>query len=408
MNWRDQYVQGSFRGVPFRTVDASQRGGRRGEWHEFPQADTPWFEHLGRKGREISISCWVAGDDYRAQRDALITALEAEGSGTLVYPFKGELLVSAPEYECSESAVEGGIADFTITFVETSGAPLTASAQVDTPARAQAQADAVTAQAPETFAAKFSIDKVSGFVSEAAVKLVEASAVAAQIAAVPHGGIGAALRTFDANVRFLPASARSLVRSSLKLGQSLVGLVAALTALPGDGRGKAVAARAMMRFGEGLAPVMGTTPQRLTEARNQQAIVMLVRSAAAAALVSALSEVDYDSYDDAVQTRNDAASAIDALAMEAADTQDDVSWRALIDLRTALVADLTARGASLARLYAFTPRTNEPALVIARRLYDQTADLGARADDLVSRNRIVHPGFVRSGQSLSVLQEQAA
>jgi len=64
-----------------------------------------------------------------------------------------------------------------------------------------------------------------------------------------------------------------------------------------------------------------------------------------------------------------------------------------------VIQDVTARGGSLAHLYAYTPAQTEPALVIAQRLYGDPT----RAGEIVARNAVIHPLFVPGGQALEVL-----
>ncbi|PCJ57846.1 MAG: hypothetical protein COA65_08860 [Rhodospirillaceae bacterium] len=79
-------------------------------------------------------------------------------------------------------------------------------------------------------------------------------------------------------------------------------------------------------------------------------------------------------------------------------TADDASYRALGELRTALVRDLTARAAITPRLVTFTPTTTRPALALAQDYYgDDPAALIARADEITTRNQVRHPGFVPAG-----------
>ena len=98
--WRDEMgqltlpngrkmVAGSFRGVPFRTVDAEMRVGRRNVVNEYPQRDLPYVDDLGRRARRFVVEAYVIGDGYRAERDALIAAFEAKGSGELIHPRYG-------------------------------------------------------------------------------------------------------------------------------------------------------------------------------------------------------------------------------------------------------------------------------------------------------------------------------
>jgi prophage DNA circulation protein len=414
MSWRTDYRQGSFREVPFRTVNRDQSGGRNGQLHEFPSASEdgsdhkPWFEDMGRKARGFDFTCWVAGPDHHVRASALIGALESRGPGTLIDPYRGEMTVAMLDYSCTESGEEGGISEFSIRFVETSGEPAPLANRPDTQSNAQAAALAAKQAAPEQFAQKFSVEKVTAFVEDAAVILVEGTALLVQIAAAPMGGAGAVLRAFDAGLRLLPPSARALVRQPLQLGQSIVGLMSSLSALSSNPRQRVAAAKMMAAFGSDAKPVTGNTPPRQTQAGNQAAYIGMVRTLAATELVSALSEMRFSSYEEAVAERNAAAQLIDALAFDAADALDDDRWQALRELRAAMVADLTARGANLARVYQYTSRATEPALVIARRLYDVTSTIEVRAAELVERNEIAHPGFVAGGAVITVLQEQAA
>jgi prophage DNA circulation protein len=59
-------------------------------------------------------------------------------------------------------------------------------------------------------------------------------------------------------------------------------------------------------------------------------------------------------------------------------------------------------GGTLARLQAYTPAITEPAVVIAQRLYG-SAGLDSRADELIARNRVKHPGFVPGSVTIQVV-----
>jgi len=70
---------------------------------------------------------------------------------------------------------------------------------------------------------------------------------------------------------------------------------------------------------------------------------------------------------------------------------DDDGAGACGDLRAAVVSDVTARATKLARLTTHTQTAAVPTLTIAARLYDDAE----RADEIATRNRIVHPLFAR-------------
>jgi len=74
----------------------------------------------------------------------------------------------------------------------------------------------------------------------------------------------------------------------------------------------------------------------------------------------------------------------------AGDAGDDESYNALIDLRQAVVTDLTTTGATLPRLEVFSFRAPMNALTMANRLYRDST----RADELIQQADPVHPAFM--------------
>lgn len=411
MSWRDEYQQGSFRGVPFRTEAASNRRGRRIATHEFPARDEPVVEDLGRRAREFQIDCHVIGADYRAQRDALLDAVEASGPGLLVHPWHGRMMVVVLDCEDSESTEEGGLCRFRITFGE---AGLAAPAPVELGAGAEGEqaADAALAAAPGELEKDFSIAEAAAFVEQAAADLVEGMAFASQVAAAMRGGVGAKLRAFEAGLRFLPANMSSLLRAPLDLGHALVGLVQAVAVLPSQGRRTRLAPLELMLDWQPSQPVMPErTPQRRREADNRRALLHLFRTASAAELVRAASTIEYASYEDARATRDAVGDRLDVLALEAADRGDDDAARLFDRLRLALHRDIAARGQTLARVHQLDLARTEPALVLAHRLYGNrpaaAGGIEARGAEIVARNAVRHPGFIPAGSPISVLTDPA-
>lgn len=130
MAWREQLSQvtlpdgrvlvaGSFRGVPFRTVDADMKVGRRNVVNEYPQRDEAYVDDLGRRARRFVVEAYVIGPNYLAERDALIKAFETKGSGELIHPRYGLRKVSLDgEVSVKETPERGGMARISVTFVE--------------------------------------------------------------------------------------------------------------------------------------------------------------------------------------------------------------------------------------------------------------------------------------------------
>ena len=134
MSWRDRLLAGSFRGAGF-SIEShdSKAGGRRLHVHEYPGRDDPYAEDLGAVTGDFEVNAFVLGDDYDRQRDALIRACNAPGSGVLVHPYLGLRRVACSEIRVSERASEGRMARITMQFIA-AGANKEPASLVDTAA----------------------------------------------------------------------------------------------------------------------------------------------------------------------------------------------------------------------------------------------------------------------------------
>lgn len=400
MSWKTRYQKGSFRGVPFRTASHELSSGRRVVTHSLPGRDDPVTEDMGRTARNFTIECWVAGTDYYDERNALLDALEADGPGTLVHPWHGTQRVRVLDIVQGESTEEGGYAWFSVTYGEAGSEPV-ATPSTDTQAQARTVADAEKERAAEDFTNDFTLDGATAFVEDAADYLTTGLSVLSLAAAATSGGVGTALAAFDAGTRLL--GIEGLARKPFALAKAVIGLVATISALSGDPRRRIAALVTVAHFGDSLESVPGETPARWRQRANQEAFSHLVSIAACAELVRVTADMTFASYEDAVATRDSLASLFDARAIAAADAVDDDRAASFDALRRVLVRDITTRGGTLARVYAHRMGATEPALVVGNRLYGAGRDLELQVADIVSRNRIRHPGFVPGGAEIDVL-----
>jgi len=67
--WRDSLLPASFRGVGFFIEKAVVPAGRKGQLHEFPQRDEPYFESLGKQSKVHTLTGFIVGPDCFEQRD---------------------------------------------------------------------------------------------------------------------------------------------------------------------------------------------------------------------------------------------------------------------------------------------------------------------------------------------------
>lgn len=159
--FRDELLPASFRNAPFFCESNSRDNGRRIIVHEFPKKDLPYAEDMGRKAKTFSIRAFcitypmtLDGDkgqlynvDYRVPRNALLTALETDGPGTLVLPTLPSENVVVNRYRLNEEARFGGYCTFEIEFSEYGVPPQYLTVSVNTTAVLNGAADALRSQA---------------------------------------------------------------------------------------------------------------------------------------------------------------------------------------------------------------------------------------------------------------------
>lgn len=111
-----------------------------------------------------------------------------------------------------------------------------------------------------------------------------------------------------------------------------------------------------------------------------------------------LSQTTFASRQDVDAALDQVNAAFDRAETVAADSLDNVAYRALIALHAAVANDLSTRARPLPRLVAYGFPQRMPALWIVQRLYQD----GARAAELVAENKPVHPLFMpEAGLALS-------
>ena len=148
---------GSFRNVPFYIFREQRRsGGRRIVKREYPLRDDGGTVDLGRKLAERTFTACVLGRNAKAQCDALLEALEANGAGELVHPEYGTLSVLIDSYECRSVADELNYYEFTLTVYpeSTSTAP---ESQDDTARAVTGQTDSLFGTLGDTLSDAWSV-----------------------------------------------------------------------------------------------------------------------------------------------------------------------------------------------------------------------------------------------------------
>lgn len=382
--------EASFRGARFEVDDVEASGGRRVVLHEYPLRDTPYSEDLGRRAREFSVRGYIIQGrtyDYASARADVLKALEAYGPGELVHPWHGEVSVVVDDYRLRESMERGGLLELDIRFRE-AGQLANPTSSADTAKGVASAASSVQQALKNSFLSAFApaLDEID----KAVTALDDAASLAMEYLGLPQSLIAEGL-----------AYVQSLIATPAAFFDALVGLFGGL--LGNEPGKKALAAPVpdasfSIASGEGTAPlesILGGSASITTEAerviRDTVAQVVVIEAAASTA------HAEYATADDALADRDAVVEGLDTIEPAA----DDAVFLGLAELRRAVVTDLTTRGAELPRVRSVTLPGTVPALVAAYRIH---ADAG-RADEIVSRNRIRHPGRVPGGTPLEVLSE---
>ncbi|MCK8501744.1 DNA circularization protein [Myxococcus fulvus] len=388
MSWRDKMGPASFRGVPFHVSSSDHSGGRRGETHEYPFRETAFREDLGRAVRTYSVDGYVLGPDYMAARDRLRAELETEGPGRLVHPYYGTLLVAVDKFSIRESTSDGGVASFSIDFIETEGKSPTPVARVDAPAQVQETAAAARTAVQTAFLATYKPGPTPFTMSltrQLTGALVAAEAALSRVRRSVQGGAIQRAR-LDRLKRDVGALARAPGDIVSSVGELLSGF----------GTGDTAAVASVYSFAPGVRPP-GTTPNRRQEQANYDALrVFLQRSVALRVAELAVDET-YGNYTEARAARDLVTGMLD----EQAEAVTDDAFPELYQLRADVVRALPPPDEDLPRLRSVTPAATVPSLVLAYELYG-AVDLEA---DIIERNKVRNPCFVLAGRPLEVLSK---
>jgi prophage DNA circulation protein len=384
MTWRARMKPASFRGVEFSVESAEYSGGRRTVRHEFAQRDEPYSEDIGRRARDFPVEGFVAGDDYIAKRDALIAALETAGPGELIHPYHGIRSVICSGFRIRESAADGGMARFSITFDETPAQPVQPSAVVDSSAAVLTAADSVRSAIGTEFLSKYNPGALTASAADAIRALTLSLDNARSLASLTTAEAAAMRARLDR----LTASAAAIVLSPASVLEEVLALLDSVTTTS--------AALAAYGFSPGRRPP-ATTATRVQERANYDALTSLARVASIIRAAELALDESFDTYDAAIAMRDAIADRLD----EQAELVDDATFGALDALRAALVRAVPGDDSDLPRIVEHSPDVTVPSLVLAHRLYGDVS----MESDIVTRNRVLRPGFLVGGQALEVLSD---
>lgn len=393
-------VGASFRGVFFHTVVSELRVGRRNVVNEFPQRDDPSVDDLGRKARRVVVDAYVIGEDHFDQRDKVVEAFEAKGSGELIHPRYGVLNVALDgDASLKEESDKGGITRITVTFV-VDGKNVFPAARTSTVTQLEAKTNAADDASEAQFADAYSVAGPSMLASQAVTALNKdvAGLLATARLVTNVGGLATIVR----QTTLLSSNIASLVRTPVLLSQNLRSLLASTVQNLNRPLLAFAELQALFENNRRSTATSAATSTRARALANDTERADLQRRLAltnqARVLAVAISDTDVVQTGDQATALRDALMAQLDVELEEYDPPAEVAI-ALNDLRAAVVRDVALRSEFLLQRSTYTPASVLPALVLAHRIY-QDAN---RADELVSRNDVRNPAFMPA-RALEILQ----
>lgn len=402
--WRDELLPASFRGISFLIPQASVPVGMKGQLHEFPQRDEPYFEQLGKQSQVHRLTVWIIGDDCFERRDKFLEAIQTPGTGELVHPWLGRMQVKAGEAELTHDYQQGGMVSMLVTFYP------------DTPLKFPVAR--VNTQQQVVKASESMWDSALARYKAAMAKVDQARLGLARL----RNNLSAVYTVIQR--QFAPFV--SVFTSLTGLAQSIMNAPGSLSALfssyfsdfsvqdylGNDSSYRNTVATASQQAEAVSSINTASTFGGVDSAAASQATADLVQDALLVQIALIVSEMPVASQpvstdttpsadhqavqpferpevpvaDDVLELRD----GLNAAMLEASMKADSAHYLVLNALRQAIVKHLTAVAASGVRLVEITPPETLSALVLAyRRFGDAT-----RESEVVERNRIHHPGFV--------------
>lgn len=403
MSWAtDNLRPASFRGVAFE-VDATERSsGRRVEISEFAKRDKPALEEFGLRARRLQIDAVLVGDDVIAQARRLEDALNQPGNGTLVHPWYGEITVQiVDEVRTRTVANQGRVARISFTAVESDKSSVYPTTRIDQASKVSSYRTSALDRLSRDFSRGYSMAKAPDWASGIVAGRIQSLAPALYTAASQSGLLDGPAAAVLSAVSRLSAYTGIDVLQGAGLASSLLDQ---LGSLRGYGS-RSSSAYSLLTSWSPSSSLIGTgTPSRQQASAAAASIGSFVPVAAAIEAGASGPDIAWSNSDAAIAWRDQTVDQLaDAADLAGAEGWDD-TYREIGNLRLAVVRDVNERAAPLPRLSTKQLGRTMPSTLAAYQLDGDGLDtLVTRANDLVERNNVSHPGFVPGGRDLEIL-----
>lgn len=464
MSFEDR-LTASIRGVEFLLNTVDGKGGRRAIPREYPKRESGWTEDNGAVLTNEQITGKLVGKDYLSKLRSLLDALNQPGTGEMIHPWWGVRTVQVGEVSHRLDNEEDGVAYVTFTVWEAGKRlfPAAAIDTAATLGNAADAAQGATEQSfLDSFLT--GIDNMGSMVDTFLDDLDELTRGLPSLPTQFREWTDRLMRAKD-SVGSLLAYPGELAREVTGLVEDIKGVVTdpirALSVYDLVSR-RWEGMRAELAITGGLptgiltdaaagsassVSTIDTPSERDAAMANGEAFTALIERAAATAAASAIASANLGSdrdftasadgtvtigqsltgdqignqlsrpmvmngvvgvdrnllltADDLEQLANYWANRLAELAMEAVEAEQRDVWRALRDLRLALLNDSRERGAKLPRRREIALSSTTASALLAWQQYGNTE----YRDQLVLGNNLRDPAFITPSTTIQVVDE---
>lgn len=372
MTWRDQYLQASYKGVPFNVESVDGSYAKRTTLHEFGGRDGGETEELGNRLDEFSVTGYLVGDDYMEQLQNLLDVVRSHGPGQLVHPYRGVMNVKCLGLNTKEDSKSGGLVKISLKFrkedTEAAKKP-----KVNTKRKAQESAQKLRDAADEDFSERYTTKKLPNFISEELA--ADLRAITAEIGYYAH-----MVEEIAYYANNLDLVKEKIIDYAIELGFGTDGLHAVYN---------------LEHSLYSISVVEELTKNRETQAKNQKAIIDLVASTVISVSAENTVQRTFATYSDAVNSRDILLDAIDQLQER---TESNEIYQAMQALRVDIFNALPPEGEDLPSLVTLQAPDSYSSVLIAYQMYGDPN----RHLEITERNQVRNGAFCPAG-SLEVL-----
>ena len=394
MGWQDKLQIASINGIEFFTNTKESEHGRRISLHTYPNKNIPYTEDFGRKTRVYSIRGYFVGDEYNSQMERLINEIEKKATPDnplkFVHPNYGELNVICKNFRSSENKSNGRMISFTLDLLEIGDYDFP-DENINYTFETQGDKELLIDNIKQEFISDYKIETKPLKLMENVSNNLDSAINNIQNIKKSVSSVG----DFQRKIKSIISNASSIVFDAKSLSNTLTDILTFGTDLNGDGEYSLSEETSDKLLNEYLK-LSEYNINSISNTDPSIKIGKLIKTSSIILSASIATVKKYNSITEAEETINIINNKINNIMIDP--NLSNKTFNLLYELKTNMNKAITNQFINLSRLVNYTPNSTSTLINI---VYDLYGNLN-RYDDILIRNRVEHPGFIKGGESLEV------